>query len=93
LTLQDSIIPQKLTVLGKSKFRSKFQLTPKDLEYIASKGLETIKDHAYQFKDSRVSPAFPKNDGKQTPMRGHPAFIAQRHRKLLPELYSKMAWY
>lgn len=28
-------------------------------------------------KFHRVAPDFPKNDGKQTPMRGHPVFIAQ----------------
>ena len=44
---------------------------------MAAKGFETIQDHAYQFLNSRVAPAFPKNDGKQTPMRGHPVFIAQ----------------
>ena len=30
-----------------------------------------------QFVNTRVAPDFPKNDGKQTPMRGHPVFIAQ----------------
>jgi hypothetical protein len=77
MTLPDSIIPQKLTVLRKSKFRSKFMLTQKDRDYIATKGLETIKDHAFQFINSRVASDFPKNDGMQTPMRGHPVFIAQ----------------
>jgi hypothetical protein len=52
-------------------------LTQKDLDYIAAKGLETIKEHAYQFVNSRIAPDFPKNDGKQTPMRGHSVFIAQ----------------
>ena len=77
MTLPDSTIPQKLAALRKSKFRSKFKLSEKDRDYIAAKGLETIKDHAFQFINSRVAPAFPKNDGKQTPMRGHPVFIAQ----------------
>jgi hypothetical protein len=77
MTLPDSIIPQKLTSLKKSKFRSKFRLTKKDRDYIATKGLETIKEHAFQFLNSRVAPAFPKKDGKQTPMRGHPVFTAQ----------------
>ena len=27
--------------------------------------------------NARVASDFPKNDGKQTPMRGHPVFIAQ----------------
>ena len=77
MTSQDSIIPQKLDSLKRSKFRSKFRLSKKDREYIASKGLETIKEHAFQFVNSRVAPDFPKNDGKQTPMKGHPVFIAQ----------------
>ena len=75
--MPDSSISEKLTSLGKSKFRSKFKLSQKDRDYIAVKSLETIKDHAYRFINARVVPAFPKNDGKQTPMKGHPVFIAQ----------------
>ena len=70
-------INHTLNSLKKSKFRSKFRLTQKDRDYISAKGLETIKEHAFQFINSRVAPAIPKNDGKQTPMRGHPVFIAQ----------------
>jgi hypothetical protein len=77
MTLPDSNIPQKLNSLQKSKFRSRFKLPQKDRDYITTKGLETIKEHAFQFVNSRVAPEFPKNDGKQTPMRGHPVFIAQ----------------
>ena len=77
MTLSDLTIPQKLASLKKSKFRSKFKLSEKDGDYIATKGLETIKEHAYQFINVRIAPDFPKNDGKQTPMRGHPVFIAQ----------------
>jgi len=73
----DMTIPRKLASLERSGFRSKFKLTPKDRDYIATKGLETIKAHASQFIKSRVAPDFPKNDGRQTPMRGHPVFIAQ----------------
>ena len=70
-------ISHKLTSLKQSKFISKFKLSQKDRDYIAAKGLETIKEHAFQFANSRVAPDFPKNDGKQTPMRGHPVFLAQ----------------
>ena len=70
-------LDQTLNSLRQSTFRSKFRLTQKDREYIASKGLKTIRDHAFQFINSRVAPDFPKNDGKQTPMKGHPVFIAQ----------------
>ena len=75
-TMNDRI-NHTLNSLKQSKFRSKFKLTLKDRDYIATKGFETIRDHAYQFINTRVAPDFPKNDGKQTPMRGHPVFIAQ----------------
>ena len=63
--------------LEQSKFRSSFKLKQKDIDYINQKGLETIRIHARDFISKRVSPAFIANDGKQTPMRGHPVFIAQ----------------
>lgn len=63
--------------LAKSKFRSKFKLQVKELEYIKDKGFDTIKKHACDFIRDRVALAEPVNDGKQTPMRGHPVFIAQ----------------
>ncbi len=63
--------------LSKSKFRSGFKLKPADFEYISEKGLQTIERHARDFVLKRLSPAEPKNDGKQTPMKGHPVFVAQ----------------
>ena len=58
-------------------FRSRFHLSKKDKEYIAEKGLATIRKHAEDFVAKRLAPAVIPNDGKQTPMRGHPVFIAQ----------------
>ena len=63
--------------LAKSKFRSRFKLRSKELEYIKDKGMDKIYSHACDFIRDRVAPAEPVNDGKQTPMRGHPVFIAQ----------------
>lgn len=63
--------------LAKSDFRSRFHLTKKDKEYIAEKGLPTIHRHAEDFIAKRLAPAVIPNDGKQTPMRGHPVFLAQ----------------
>lgn len=63
--------------LGRSKFRSGFHLTGKDIDYIHEKGLDTIRQHARDFIAQREAPAFIPNDGKQTPMRGHPVFVAQ----------------
>jgi hypothetical protein len=59
--------------LGNSKFRSSFHLKQKDIDYINEKGLDTIRQHAQDFIAKREAP----NDGKQTPMKGHPVFIAQ----------------
>ena len=66
-----------LTVLKKSQFRSRFKLTDKGRQYIQIKGIDTIRSHAIDFITTRLAPANPKNDGKQTPMKGHPVFIAQ----------------
>lgn len=63
--------------LNKSKFRSSFHLKDKDKVYIKEKGLDTIKLHAYDFINKRLAPEVITNDGKQTPMRGHPVFISQ----------------
>jgi hypothetical protein len=70
-------IAQALASLKSSKFRSKFKLTEKDRQYIRDKGINTIRQHAIDFISARIAPQFPKNDGKQTPMKGHPVFIGQ----------------
>lgn len=63
--------------LAKSAFRSRFRLTQKDKSYIAAKGMATIRRHAIDFVTKRLAPAVIPNDGKQTPLRGHPVFLAQ----------------
>ncbi len=66
-----------LDKLAKSKFRSKFKLGEKDFEYIKCKGMDVIYSHACDFIRNRIAPEIIPNDGKQTPLRGHPVFIAQ----------------
>ena len=63
--------------LAQSKFRSSFHLKANDRAYVREKGMETIRSHACDFIRTRLAPARPENDGKQTPMRGHPVFLAQ----------------
>lgn len=63
--------------LARSDFRSRFHLSRKDRDYVVAKGLETIRRHAEDFVAKRLAPADIPNDGKQTPMRGHPVFLAQ----------------
>lgn len=63
--------------LAGSPFRSRFRLGPADRAYFEAKGMETILAHGRDFIDKRLAPAELLNDGKQTPMRGHPVFVAQ----------------
>lgn len=63
--------------LSRSTFRSRFHLSEKDREYVRQKGMDVIRSHARDFVSKRLAPAVIPNDGKQTPMRGHPVFIAQ----------------
>lgn len=70
-------INETLLKLKKSDFRARFHLTEKDKAYIAEKGMDTVRKHAEEFVRNRLAPAYPPNDGKQTPMRGHPVFVAQ----------------
>ena len=39
--------------------------------------MDVIRQHAQDFIAKREASAFIPNDGKQTPMKGHPVFIAQ----------------
>ena len=69
--------PDLFSALANSKFRSRFRLRSKEAEYLKRKGLDVVIEHADKFVRERLAPAQPRNDGKQTPMRGHPVFIAQ----------------
>ncbi len=63
--------------LKKSPFRSKFHLRQNELDYVNQNGMDVIRNHAYDFINKRLAPVIILNDGKQTPMKGHPVFIAQ----------------
>lgn len=69
-------IVQALDKLEKSKFRSGFYLTKAERAYLDEKGMDTMRRHAEDFVRMKLAPAEPANDGKQTPMRGHPVFKA-----------------
>ena len=69
--------PQLRERLGRSKFRSRFGLTDADRAYIARTGWETLGAQAEKIIRERLAPENPRNDGRKTPMRGHPVFIAQ----------------
>jgi len=63
--------------LGRSAFRSRFRLGGREAACLRQKGLTVVLGHAREFVEKRLAPAEPANDGRQTPMRNHPVFIAQ----------------
>jgi len=70
-------LDELFAALSRSPFRSGFHLKGKDLAYLRNKGLDVVLAHAVDFIARRLVPAVIANDGKQTPFRGHPAFVAQ----------------
>lgn len=67
---------EALEHLRRSKFRSSFHLNEQDKAYVREKGMDVIESHARDFIKERLADASPKNDGRQTPMKGHPVFKA-----------------
>lgn len=74
---QKIFLDKKLKLLSMSKFRNGFKLKKKDREYIKEKGMDTITIHAEDLIRKRLAQGNILNDGRQTPMKGHPVFIAQ----------------
>ena len=74
-------LPMRIeTVLARlkmSRFRARFTLGPSEKTYAEGRGSAVIGDHARKFICERLASAAPPRDGQQTPMRGHPVFIAQ----------------
>lgn len=72
-------INKLLDSLSRSKFRGSFHLNNNMKKYCKEKGMNKIRQDGYEIIIKRLAKAFPKNDGKQTPMRAnsHPIFIAQ----------------
>ena len=75
-SIQKEYINNKLLALSKSKFRSSFHLRKYMINYINEKGIDTIEKHCEEFIEKNLSKTLP-NDGKQTPTKNHPVFIAQ----------------
>lgn len=70
-------LDQIFAALERSPFRRRFRLGSQEAAYLREKGMAAVLAHARDFVDRRLAPAQPEKDGKQTPWRGHPVFIAQ----------------
>lgn len=70
-------IPQALVKLSYSKFRRRFKLNDEMKARVQTLGLSDIRAFAVQRVEQFIAPSEPSNDGKQTPLKGHPVFLAQ----------------
>ena len=75
--MDDARLDEVFARLAASRFRRRFRLRGDDLAYLRKRGMETVLRHADEMIAARLAPAAPPNDGRQTPMRGHPVFVAQ----------------
>lgn len=67
----------RLDRIGQHHFRAKFHLRGRDRAIVDLRGIRTVRKHAEDLIAQRLAPAEPRNDGRQTPYRGHPVFVAQ----------------
>ena len=65
------------SVLARTPFRRKFRLEGRELAYLQTWGLPHVMKQARDLLTKRLAPAEPPNDGRQTPWRNHPVFVAQ----------------
>ena len=63
--------------LAGAPFRQRFSLRGRELAYLQTWGIERVMRHASELIAQRLAPADPTNDGRQTPWRNHPVFVAQ----------------
>ena len=70
-------LDDKLDAIARHPFRAKFRLRGRDRVTAQLRGPSTMRLHARDLIARRLAPAEPRNDGKQTPYRGHPVFVAQ----------------
>ncbi len=71
------LIDRRLDRLSQNRFRASLALSGADRAYVRQKGWKTIARHAEEIIRARLAEALPPNDGRQTPWRGHPVFVAQ----------------
>jgi hypothetical protein len=70
-------IDERLDRLAQQPFRARFSLRGRERSVAAVRGPDVIRRHAEELIAQRLAPASPAKDGKQTPYRGHPVFVAQ----------------
>ena len=77
MTTELEDIDRRLERLAQQPFRARFALRGRERALAETRGPDVIRTHAEQLIRERVAPAQPRKDGKQTPYKGHPVFVAQ----------------
>jgi hypothetical protein len=75
--VQIASIDSVLERLAGQPFRAKFHLRGREAATVELRGMDVMRRHAGEVLAKRVAPAAPAKDGRQTPYRGHPVFVAQ----------------
>src|SRR5689334_4428408 len=70
-------IDATLATLAAQPFRARFHVRGRDAATVQLRGMEVVRRHAGELLAKRLAPAEPAKDGRQTPYRGHPVFVAQ----------------
>ena len=70
-------VDERLDALANQRFRAGFHLCGRERALVQLRGLRAIRSHADDLIATRVAPANPRRDGKQTPYLNHPVFVAQ----------------
>src|SRR3954469_2217014 len=77
LAVEPASIDSTLRALARQPFRARFHLRGRDAATVELRGMDVVRRHAAELLAKRLAPAAPHKDGKQTPYRGHPVFVAQ----------------
>jgi hypothetical protein len=70
-------IDERIDHIGRDPFRTRFRLRGRDRAFVQLRAVSAVRTHADDLFAQRVAPAEPHKDGRQTPYRGHPVFVAQ----------------
>jgi hypothetical protein len=70
-------LDSRIDAIRSHRFRAKFHLRGREAALVQLRGRDAIRRHAHELIAKRLAPAHPVKDGKQTPYRGHPVFVAQ----------------
>ena len=70
-------IDERIDRASARPFGRRFRLRGRERATAELRGPQTMRAHAAEIIAERLAPAEPRNDGRQTPYRNHPVFVAQ----------------